>query len=117
MAKKTQQKPIRIEDYNGIWAVSSSQMPLIDKSGKRIKVWPDKVLELIVSDQSGLAYMARRGNVGPAEKFVRKVRGTHYEACPDYAGGYLQVYRLRPGKTATEGKWPKPNLRYLKYPY
>jgi len=109
MAKKTQQKPIRIEDYNGYWAVSSSQMPLIDESGKLIKVWPDRVLEFIVSvsDQPGLAWKARHGNERPAENLVRKVRGTYYEACPDYAGGLLQVYRLRPGETATEGKWPK----------
>lgn len=107
--KPKQPKPIRIEDYNGIWSVSHSPVeapkPLQDKNGEPIKSWPDKVLEFMCSDQTGLSEYVKQGIMGPVEKFIRRAGGTHYAT---FAFGYLHVYRLRDGETATEGDWSKP---------
>lgn len=104
-------KPVRIEDYNGIWSVRHSPVlapkPLVNKRGEPIRSWPPRELEFICSDQTGLALMARKGILEQVEEYVRRVGGTHYCARPDSVGGYLQVYRLKKGEIAIEGNWDK----------
>lgn len=110
MSEQNQQKPIEMEWYCSMWTISHSPvhapMPLVNKDGQPIRSWPPKELEFICSDKSGLGYLARTGVVEPVEKYVRKVGGTHYVAYPPSIG-YLSVYRLKEGETATEGDWSK----------
>lgn len=108
MTKTKHPKPIRIENYNGIWSIWHSPIhapkPLQDKNGEPIRSYPDKVFEFVCSDRSALAYLADQGFTDEAEEFVRKVGGTHYAST---GFGYLQVFRLKDGETATEGNWSK----------